>query len=363
MKQTKLLVATLGLVLGATVISAQVIPEKKFTVSYSNSIYTPLDPTRAVEIFGSSTVDVFDIETPINTNILFDYCGTEMNTFHITESGGIIVNDIMATSEDYNIGNILGFFLPEMYPSLLSSMILMDTMTVDDHSVFIYEIKDFSIVKDSFLFNYQIWLHEGSNAIEIRMGNHNIPEGTFSSFEIDPDDSSVYLDKIVYAGLIYNNGPVLSEAYEDMNIHLASPLLKDSLFSMYATGEVFDEYGDSAMVAILGDYLYTTFPVSGTVIRYTPIVAEDTSSSIYSHLQLQASVAPNPSANGVFNIQLTDASQNVNVILMDINGRVLLKEEKRNYQLNLDISNQPRGTYFLQLMSGDKQTVLKLVKS
>jgi Subtilase family/Secretion system C-terminal sorting domain len=78
-------------------------------------------------------------------------------------------------------------------------------------------------------------------------------------------------------------------------------------------------------------------------------------------------VFPNPSANGIFNIELKNiGSNNAIYTVLDINGKQLIQ---KNTQLNdagsklqINLSNYAKGMYFLRVTDKDKVYTVKLVK-
>ena len=73
-----------------------------------------------------------------------------------------------------------------------------------------------------------------------------------------------------------------------------------------------------------------------------------------------ARIYPNPVGNTI-NLQIRDKQLlNTKARLVDINGSLIYSFMINNWQQTIDISNQPRGSYLLQLGNGD---VLKVIKN
>ena len=76
-------------------------------------------------------------------------------------------------------------------------------------------------------------------------------------------------------------------------------------------------------------------------------------------LEPQFQVYPNPS-NGIFNIAFSNTSS-VNVQVIDIQGKVVLKYESVQEQLSLDLAEYPDGIYTLEVITDDGIIRKKLV--
>jgi hypothetical protein len=73
---------------------------------------------------------------------------------------------------------------------------------------------------------------------------------------------------------------------------------------------------------------------------------------------LQVTLFPNPS-NGIFHI--SSAEKELNVRIMDTTGKTIRSEKMKGTELTIDLSAQPKGLYFLQLMTDKKSVVKKVV--
>lgn len=75
----------------------------------------------------------------------------------------------------------------------------------------------------------------------------------------------------------------------------------------------------------------------------------------------QSKLYPNPSRDGIFNLKIPNDVAEVNVIVADLTGRVILKTTKTKLDSNmvLDLSQQPTGIYIVNLSSRGKQITSK----
>jgi hypothetical protein len=72
-------------------------------------------------------------------------------------------------------------------------------------------------------------------------------------------------------------------------------------------------------------------------------------------------IMPNPTS-GRFTIRLGKPLNNENVLLMDVNGKVIQNSRKSGSELNFDISPYSSGVYFVKIESNGKVISLKIIK-
>ena len=72
-------------------------------------------------------------------------------------------------------------------------------------------------------------------------------------------------------------------------------------------------------------------------------------------------IYPNPS-NGVFNVQLLNFEDEVEVEIVDVTGRVVYRSVNKGQSLfNVDLNEKADGTYFFRISSGDFETTKKII--
>ena len=88
-----------------------------------------------------------------------------------------------------------------------------------------------------------------------------------------------------------------------------------------------------------------------------------TSSVTNQDLELKLSVYPNPS-NGQFRLELPAVTSG-DLIISDITGRVIIHEaiatQNQSIIKNFDLTNEPKGAYFITLTTASKKHVTKLL--
>ena len=78
---------------------------------------------------------------------------------------------------------------------------------------------------------------------------------------------------------------------------------------------------------------------------------------------LKTYVFPNPSS-GLFNLQFSEDVKNVDIQIIDLNGRVILEKElNTDNGFILDITNKPTGIYILRVLSGGRLGTFRIVKN
>lgn len=81
----------------------------------------------------------------------------------------------------------------------------------------------------------------------------------------------------------------------------------------------------------------------------------------------EISFFPNP-GNGLINLQFrTPSTEKVKIMIFDAEGAIIFMEERsfinEQYKKAIDISDQPNGVYYLQIIQGNKSYSKKLIKS
>jgi len=179
------------------------------------------------------------------------------------------------------------------------------TGTPGDRLVII-EFKDTKFAHDfstADITNFQLWIYEKDGIVEMYYGNIVVN---------NPDFSYYY----------QNGGPAVGFKGQQLKGSPASPVA-DTGYS----------------------YLSGT-PVNGIVYRFVPKslgVQNDFSRSDI------VSIYPNP-GNGIISLYLDDKSpQNYTVSVYDVSGRYITDGIIRNPQTRIDISNEPKGVYFIKV--------------
>jgi len=73
-------------------------------------------------------------------------------------------------------------------------------------------------------------------------------------------------------------------------------------------------------------------------------------------------VFPNPSS-GIFNLLIGSRIQDYSVYVTDLLGKLIYQSENnKENQLQIDLSDQPRGVYLVKVISGNQTAVLKLLQ-
>ncbi len=72
-------------------------------------------------------------------------------------------------------------------------------------------------------------------------------------------------------------------------------------------------------------------------------------------------VYPNPSSNGIFNIEIENAKKFEQIIVYDIYSNEILSKTNTGNKFSLNLSNNPKGVYFVNILSEGKVFVGKLV--
>lgn len=78
--------------------------------------------------------------------------------------------------------------------------------------------------------------------------------------------------------------------------------------------------------------------------------------------QIVDALYPNPTT-GVFYITFSNPLQNVQIILTDLNGRILNRFKGNGNKVRFDLSNQPNGVYYIRIGDGNAGISKKVIKA
>lgn len=105
--------------------------------------------------------------------------------------------------------------------------------------------------------------------------------------------------------------------------------------------------------------------LSGTVdklynvsVNQSLTIAEGSTLSVDNFNLEKYSVYPNPSENGIFQINLINAESKLSCVIYNSLGEIILKKDITLDNNTIDLSNQAQGVYFLQI---DNKTIEKLI--
>lgn len=171
--------------------------------------------------------------------------------------------------------------------------------------------------------NLQIWLYEGSNVIEYRIGDHNL-----STYDY-PNEEPV--TNFGFGGEP-SSGAFVCMLYDDAQ----NPLL--------------GEYTDPSQIT-LTNYGFVGYPTNGTVLRFTPAA----NASVQKNLFDMVKVYPNPTTDFLFFDHLTETKQ---YIIYNVNGKIVKKGMINEEHNKINVYEFPAAVYLLQI----DQSTLKFVK-
>lgn len=176
---------------------------------------------------------------------------------------------------------------------------------------------------NTYYLNVQIWLYEGTNVIEYRIGDHNLSTYNY------PNEEPV--TRFGFGGEP-SSGSFVCMLYDNPQ----NPLL--------------GEYTDASQVT-LDNYGFVGYPANGTVYRFTPI----TSASVTDNLFTTVKVYPNPTADRLVLENMLTAKE---YTIFALNGAVVKKGTVSQENNSIDVSAFQTGTYLLKIDS----STLKFIK-
>lgn len=115
-----------------------------------------------------------------------------------------------------------------------------------------------------------------------------------------------------------------------------------------------------------------TYDLSGNVISRKTITLNSTRSIVdslptvkraFEDITTNTRIYPNPT-KGFLKIEILDQGlkDDVNVLVYDLAGRLLIRAKIENSQVELDLSSYQNGTYILRLIRNEERSEWKIIK-
>ena len=178
--------------------------------------------------------------------------------------------------------------------------------------------------------NVQVWLYEGSNKIETRIGTSSFvnPLDIFGSFGGPANGVATMIDftNELLTGLFIQGSPGAATSLSLTNSH-TYPFLNAP-------------------------------PLSGTVYSFSAVTSGTT--EILNNVRL--AVYPNP-VSEILQIEGFSAKGNVTVKIYDTLGKVVLTQNKAaEKHLDINVANLTKGTYFVEITAGKERAGKQIIK-
>lgn len=308
--------------------------EPRYTFSMQpNAAYVPL----------SSAATPFELPVdwdeeqsePVNMPFVFRYQNVLVGDIKAQGNGNIILNG--SFNQESDMGNITGLSMD--YESKGRGQILYEVTGNSPGRILKIEYRNIGLFDDTLdvdTLNYQIWLYEGSHAIEYRAGYANVPDSVFAQ---NSDEFFFGQKKVLHMGLFQNAGDSLAQNGNNTYFHFVKNNNTDSLIyfpDLLSSG--------SGNAFVRGSY--KKFPDEGSVFRFTPAGA---TSAVKEQKQLLGNIHPNPSGSGKFSVMLKNESQSGFYKIYDINGSCKQSGKIKCSRLAVDLSPLPKGVYIISI--------------
>lgn len=343
MKKTGLLLT--GLLAISTALTAQTTIEKRYDVTYSTgATYDTLNGAAKIPL----AVDWDDDDSgPINIPFDFKYLNTIVNTVDVYTDGilsfnGLDVESISALNMDYE--------------SKGRGTIHYQTTGATGNRVFKIEFRNvgrYEDLDDNDSLNFQVWLHESDNAIEIRTGFSNVPDSAFATSFMD---YVVGGKEPITCGVIINEGDYISENEDSIAIQAVRFNVQGALEDTLFTGQ--DLMDDESVFEYL---IMGKFPPQGAIIRFAPKDV-DTGTGIGNIDLNLAKIFPNPSKDGKYTIELKEQVADAHLTVFDMTGKKIHQVAINGDRTALDLSGLAAGQYIGQIKGTGKTGIFKLIR-
>lgn len=320
---------------------------KRFDVTYSTgAAYTPLSSSATMVPFPVDWDE--EVSPPISMPFAFNYQNVPVTAFFIESYGSIYLNNY---DEELGVGSITGINMD--YESKGRGTVWYETVGTTGNRILKIEFRNVGRWSDSTgndTLNFQVWMYEANSIIEYRAGYNNVPASAFAQ-----NMNDMMLDKdVVVAGLVSNLGDSISYSPDYISLHTTQ--YSNAAFS--DTSITSTEL--SANQALILELLYLGYPVNGSIIRWVPHGTGVGLRKIDFDL---ATVYPNPSTDGFFNIMMKDAvAHNATLMVYNVKGDVVHRAKIQSQNTRIDLSKMAAGTYFGKIINGEKTGSFELVK-
>lgn len=296
--------------------------QQGYTFSQSTGTYTDL---ASPQVISGTNWDQDNYEIPVGFNFIFD--NLTVDSVIVDDNGSIYFTN------GTDLKSIDGFYAdlaasttntPSNISYLLTGTAGSRILKVQWKNAGFYGTT--SVLPNEYV-NFQVWLYEGSNKLEIRVGSSVITSG-----------STIFGT----AG-----GP---------DVGLALTITQQNFSGIYLQGS-------PSTPTVVNLTNATTFPsLSAPPANGTVYIFSRNISSIAKDLNNPAvSVYPNPTSDFLTITGLADFKEATAVKVFDLSGKVVLAETLKMNN-NIDLSQLNKGTYFLEITNGRNRIGKNIIK-
>jgi hypothetical protein len=166
------------------------------------------------------------------------------------------------------------------------------------------------------------------------------------------------MPSVDYIGFTPSGNGLIFKAYGAKNVTSYHWYFGDSSsdFSNASPLHFYSKTGTYTVILVVGAAQCGYYPDSATV----NVFAQASVGNL--HQEAGITIFPNPSA-GIFTLQGASLQNNGSAIIIDVMGRQVKQAVITASKTQIDLSDQPNGVYFVQLVSGGETRPLKLLVS
>lgn len=327
-------------------------PAKRYNATYSTgATYTPI--TGGTELaFDANWVDT--VSDNITIPFLFNYQNVTVNSIAIESTGSLFLNDL--TNNYVDIGHISGINMA--YAGKGRGKISYATTGTTGDRIFKVEFRNVGRKSDGLgqdTLNFQVWLYESDNAIEYRAGYNNVPDTMFANTFTEMTTGG---KEAVVCGMLNNPGDSIAVTATNSFVHTTkfTPIgFSDTAITLINLGVM----GPLPNIAAIEALLYGAYPREGSVIRFAPRAPSSIGKIDFD----MATVFPNPSKDGKYNLSLKEAPKaGALITIYDMTGKMVLQQALNTAKTTLDLGRFANGNYIGKINNGDRTGSFKLIK-
>ena len=293
-----------------------------YTLTASQQTYADLENTTSINNNQVWAIDLFD---PIAIPFNFSVAGETVDRFLFDDDYFVF----LTPGTDYDTADE-GMFFFDNSPALVqdrtfstgtsSSPVSYKVEGETGNRILKVEIKnaglensqELGFSEDHFYINYQIWVYEAGNIIELRYGNHNITDKS-----VVTDDDGILLVGIV----------------------------DDSAKAYYVSGQSTNPtYGEYTELTLPDDLTMDAFPANGTVYRWTPAALVNLEDFTAASVKLY----PNP-ASSVLNLKSDNLAASEYAIY-NVTGALVAQSKIDNANdIQINVEGLEEGLYLVKI--------------
>ncbi|MDX2189004.1 MAG: FG-GAP-like repeat-containing protein [Bacteroidota bacterium] len=223
------------------------------------------------------------------------------------------------------------------------------------------------------------WQLNNSNLFGDTLNNYNLLlSGSYSVF-VNKDKKCIS-QPVSYTSPLLANKPIITSQGTPDDTLLSTTLLSNTSYQWYVNNKfIIGANSEKLPIYYNGNYFVQIRNSGNCTIRSDAYIVKsskyfdisrlgyyetDTSIQILKPKKLNYVIVPNPT-NGKFKIQNSNTNEEINVNIYDTDSRIIFSKSyiSNASELEIDLQNQPKGIYYVQILVNYESINIKLILS